>query len=318
MRKITEKAISGILSLAVIASYPMACSAKEARFGDVNGDSAVNSADALAVLKYCVGNLELSSEALLYADVNADNSVNSADALEILRYTVGIVDRFKAEESETVDAKEAIEVYNKAIEKAKDYKPSYTFNENVSNNVDDVKASSNNPLISSSRLRQIEESQKEENRYDKKYFSIIKQKSDKSAQKMLNVINRSDILQYADVDCVRNDSGHYLITIKFKDEKNPTEDSRIVKVLGLDSYDTAKKNVEERNEVGGAKSTVEIFDFVYTDCFIKCEIDPLTSEFINMEWSSTCVSHSKASTVGLTIEMNETGKKGAIYSNFGY
>ena len=318
MRKFTEKAISVFLSLAAVVSYPVACGAESVRLGDVNGDSTVNSADALAVLKYCVGNLELSSETLLSADVNADKRVNSADALEILRYTVGIIDRFKAEVTETVGAEEAIEAFNKAIEKAKDVKPYYTFNETVSNNVDDVKAKSNNPLISSSRLRQIEESQKKENSFDKKYVSIIKQKSDKSAQEMLNVFDCTDISKYADVDCVKNDSGHYLITVKFKGEKNPTENSQIVKVLGRDDYNTAKKTVEERNEVGGAKSNIEIFDFIYTDCFIKCEIDPLTSEFIDMEWSSTCVSHSKVTTVGLTIEMNETGKRGAHYSRFGY
>ena len=88
MRKFTEKAISVFLSLAAVASYPMTCGAESVRLGDVNGDSTVNASDALAVLNYYVGKLELSSEAFFRADVNADKSVNSIDALEILRYTV--------------------------------------------------------------------------------------------------------------------------------------------------------------------------------------------------------------------------------------
>ena len=318
MRKFTEKAISGFLSLAVIASYPIACSAENIRFGDVNCDSAVNASDALAVLNYCVGNLDLSSDAFRRADVNADKSVNSIDALEILRYTVGIIDRFKADESETVGAEEAVNAYNKAIERAKSFKPFYTLIENVSNDVDDIKISSKNPLITSAKLREIEERTKKENSYNKSYSSIIKQKSDDSAKKMLGELDISDISRYADVECLKNESGHYMLTVRFKDEKNPTENSRIVKVLGCDPYDTAKKKVENENEVGGAKSNVEAFDFVYKDCFLKCEIDPLASEFIEIEWSATCVSNSKVTTVGLTAEMTATGINGAHYSNFGY
>ncbi len=318
MRKFTEKAISGFLSLAVIASYPMICGAEGVRFGDVNGDSSVNASDALAVLNYCVGNLNLSSEAFLRADVNADKSVNSIDALEILRYTVGIIDRFKAEDSEAVDAAEAVDAYNKAIERAKSFKPFYTLIESVSNNVDDINVSSKNPLITDARLREIEERTKKENSFNKSYSSIIKQKSDDSAEKMLGTLESSDISRHMDVECFKNESGNYMLTVKFKDEKNPTENSRIVKVLGCDSYDTAKKKIENENEVGGAKSNVEAFDFVYKDCFIKCEIDPLTSEFIEIEWSATCVSSSKVTTVGLTAEMTATGKNGARYSNFGY
>ena len=190
--------------------------------------------------------------------------------------------------------------------------------ENFSNNVDDIKVSSKNPLISAARLREIEERTKKENSYNKSYSSIIKQKSNDSADKMLGAIESSDISRYADVECFKNKNGHYMLTVKFKDEKNPTENSRIVRVLGCDSYDEAKKKIGNENEVGGAKSNVESFDFVYKDCFIKCEIDPLTSEFIDIEWYASCISDSKVTTVGLTAEMTTLGKNGAHYSNFGY
>jgi len=57
--------------------------------GDVNGDGAVNSADALKVLRHAVGSAILTGEPLSLADVNKDRYVNSLDALEILKIAVG-------------------------------------------------------------------------------------------------------------------------------------------------------------------------------------------------------------------------------------
>jgi GH25 family lysozyme M1 (1,4-beta-N-acetylmuramidase) len=67
----------------VIASYSVSVS------GDLNGDSSVNSADALCVLQYCVRSRELNNTELLSADYNGDKAVNSVDALSILKYIVG-------------------------------------------------------------------------------------------------------------------------------------------------------------------------------------------------------------------------------------
>lgn len=57
--------------------------------GDCNGDGNVNSADALSILKYSVGTLNLNNENLKAANANSDDKVNSADALLILKYSVG-------------------------------------------------------------------------------------------------------------------------------------------------------------------------------------------------------------------------------------
>lgn len=57
--------------------------------GDCNGDGNVNSADALSILKYSVGTLNLNNENLKAANANNDDKVNSADALLILKYSVG-------------------------------------------------------------------------------------------------------------------------------------------------------------------------------------------------------------------------------------
>ena len=57
--------------------------------GNVNNDGAVDSSDALVLLRASVGLEELSAEQMLSGDVNNDGTVDSADALEVLRYSVG-------------------------------------------------------------------------------------------------------------------------------------------------------------------------------------------------------------------------------------
>lgn len=57
--------------------------------GDANGDGKINSVDALQILKYSVGTLNLNEASVKAVDVNKDGKVNSADALLILKYNVG-------------------------------------------------------------------------------------------------------------------------------------------------------------------------------------------------------------------------------------
>lgn len=318
MQNFAKKTISALLSLVTVASYPLSCGAKGTAFGDVNGDSAINSADALLVLSYSVDSVKLTDEQLYRADVNADGRVNSSDALEILRHSVGLIERFKAEESDKIDAEEAVGAYNKAVERAKDFKPSYKLVETVASNVDNVKVSSKSILISPSMLKDAENQIKEDNNYNKKYVRIVKQKSNDSASRMLSTIDPTAVSTFDSVSCEINEKGNYILTIKFKDEKNPTESSPIVKVLGQDTYEEAKKKIAGENEIGGASSTVEAFNFTYKNGVLKCEIDPITSEFVDINWSLTCVSESKVSTIGILAEMKVTGTNGASYSDFGY
>lgn len=62
--------------------------------GDVNGDGEVNTADALAVMRYAmnIGDLENVSA----ADVNGDGEVNMADATLIMRYAMNLSQDFAA------------------------------------------------------------------------------------------------------------------------------------------------------------------------------------------------------------------------------
>lgn len=56
--------------------------------GDLNGDSQVNSTDALVILQSAVGKTTLSASQKAVADVNKDGNVNSTDALKILQFVV--------------------------------------------------------------------------------------------------------------------------------------------------------------------------------------------------------------------------------------
>lgn len=57
-------------------------------FGDANGDSKVNSKDAVLVKKYLAGFAGLNID-MKTADVNGDNKIDSKDAVRLLRYLAG-------------------------------------------------------------------------------------------------------------------------------------------------------------------------------------------------------------------------------------
>lgn len=57
---------------------------------DVNGDSVINSSDALLILQTAVGTaVYISPEGLFNADANGDTNINSSDALIVLQISVG-------------------------------------------------------------------------------------------------------------------------------------------------------------------------------------------------------------------------------------
>lgn len=62
--------------------------------GDANHDNAIDTTDALIVLRHAVKLNLLTGNDLLAADVNKDGSVDTTDALMILRYAVKLVDHF--------------------------------------------------------------------------------------------------------------------------------------------------------------------------------------------------------------------------------
>lgn len=65
--------------------------------GDVNGDTYINSIDAMMVLQYYVGFLTADKLNVAAGDVNGDELVNSIDAMLILQRYVAFIDKFPAE-----------------------------------------------------------------------------------------------------------------------------------------------------------------------------------------------------------------------------
>ena len=57
--------------------------------GDVNGDGNVNTFDALLVMRYALGLVELKGSKLKAADFNGDGAVSSYDALVLMRHVLG-------------------------------------------------------------------------------------------------------------------------------------------------------------------------------------------------------------------------------------
>ena len=309
MRKITERLFSGLLSVALAAALPIVGNAADGlKYGDIDGDSSINSVDALAVLNHSVGFAELTPDALTRADVNADGRVDSSDALDILRYSVGMIDSFKAEQNTDCTDK-AVASFDRALTKVSDKLPSYILKESIKSDVEDIKLSGAvTVLIPSSKLREMEEQAKKENSLDRVYTRVVKQKSDDSVKRMIPRIDLTDLSKFKSVSAKETPNGRYVLTIIFKDETNPKANSPIVKATGLGSYDG----------VEGAKSTVDSLTVTYKNCVLTCEIDSDSDEFLNIEWSADILSESKVTTAGLTVWMKSSGKRGARYLDFGY
>lgn len=100
---ITKKLISFILALSITAGifacYSFSASAVQNQLGDTNSDGAINSFDALMIIRYATGSEALTASEIEAADVNGDGYVNSTDALYILHYAVGKINTFPASEA---------------------------------------------------------------------------------------------------------------------------------------------------------------------------------------------------------------------------
>lgn len=319
MRKITERLFSGLLSVTLAAAFSIVGNAADGlKYGDIDGDSSINSVDALAVLNHSVGFAELAPDALTRADVNADGRVDSSDALDILRYSVGMIDSFRVEHNTDCTDK-AVASFDRAVTNVSDKLPSYILKESIKSDVEDIKLSGAvTVLIPSSKIREMEEKARKENSLDRVYTRVVKQKSDDSVKRMIPRIDLTDISKFKSVSAKEMQNGRYVLTIIFKDETNPKANSPIVKATGLGSYEDVKKELEESDGVEGAKSTVDSLTVTYKSCVLTCEIDSDSDEFLSIEWSADILSESKVTTAGLTVWMKSSGKRGARYLDFGY
>lgn len=92
--------LSVILALSLVtgifACYSFSSSAAANIVGDANSDGAINSFDALMIIRYSTGSEFLTSAEVKAADVDASGTVNSTDALYVLHYSVGKINSFPA------------------------------------------------------------------------------------------------------------------------------------------------------------------------------------------------------------------------------
>ena len=320
--KISKKILSFVLSALVAGSVAVIPSNAETvnglMYGDTNGDMKVNSIDALSILGYSVGKVTLTENQLICADVNGDGNVNSVDALDVLRYSVGLIDCFSVEKKE-IDRDTAVSIFNNAVNRVMTVKPSYTHKENVINTVDDVELSGAALIIlSSAKIKELEENIKSENSIDRSYYKIVKQNSNDSAERMIGSLKKVKSDQIKSLSCVKKSDGNYLMSISFGDAKNPGAESPAVCVFDLDSYSEAKKKLEESDNVEGTTSKVDELNFSYKNCVLNCVIDGNTTDFLSIDWSADIVSESKVTTMGISVFMKTSGKRSAVFSNFGY
>ena len=59
--------------------------------GDVNGDGFINANDALLILRYSLGLIDLNNQLEAAGDVNGDGFINANDALYVLRMSLGLM-----------------------------------------------------------------------------------------------------------------------------------------------------------------------------------------------------------------------------------
>ena len=97
--KVTKRIISVILALSIIAGifacYSIGASAAN-QLGDTNSDGAINSFDALMIIRYATGSEKLTAAEINAADVDGNGYVNSTDALYVLHFSVGKISSFPA------------------------------------------------------------------------------------------------------------------------------------------------------------------------------------------------------------------------------
>lgn len=98
--KIAKRLISIIMVAAIVigtaACFGTGAAAVDNILGDANSDGAVNSFDALVVIRHCTGEIVLTGAQKKAADVDADGAINSLDALYILHFSIGKIKKLPA------------------------------------------------------------------------------------------------------------------------------------------------------------------------------------------------------------------------------
>lgn len=285
LKRLTEKILSGVLSVIIAGSCAVAVSAAGVKCGDINGDTYVNSADALAALNHSVGADKLEGGAFTCGDVNADKKIDSSDALDILLYSVGKITSFKAEKAMPIN------MYADAIKKARNDRPFYRIRNSSKVGNYDVKVS--DPLgllgLAGTSAKEMEAQMKEEilNQQTNVEQTFCNKGSTNSFNNLPVLCTVTDPSKYKSLKLETTPDGKYKIEIKFNDEKNPTAQSTLCKVLGVAGYDEMTAMLEDSLEIEeGVSVNVKLNELSYKNSVISCILDPKTGELSELEWST--------------------------------
>lgn len=103
--KIFKKIICAIVCISIVvttlAFTAISTYAAANAPGDANSDGSINSFDALSIIRYVTGEINLTAAEIEASDVDLDGKVNSTDALYILQFSAGIIDRFPAQANDS-------------------------------------------------------------------------------------------------------------------------------------------------------------------------------------------------------------------------
>ena len=285
MKRFTEKILSGVLSVVIAGGCAAAVSAAGGRCGDINGDTYVNSADALIALYHSVGADKLEGSAFTCGDVNADKKIDSSDALDILLYSVGKIGVFKAELSQTVS------MYADTIKKARNDRPFYRLKSSNKTSKADVKV--NDPLnllaLVGMSAKEMEAQMKEEifGQQTGPSQTFCPKGSTNSFNNLPVLCGVTDPSKFKSLKLEAAEDGKYKVEIRLNDEKNPTAQSTVCKVLGMASYDEMMAELEDSLKIEeGVSVNVKLNELTYKNSVITCVLDPATGEFSELEWGT--------------------------------
>lgn len=328
MNKLIGRGLSVILSVVLAAGCIVFSSAASGKYGDLDNDGKINSADALAVLKHSVGSTLLTGDSLVYGDVNADSTINSSDALLVLQYAVGKISSFPAEKPSAPETKaDILNCYAQAISKARADIPAYRLR--LTSETTDVK-------LSGAMLDMMPKSEVEKMKNDmmqkQTYTNLFKQGNASALANLPAECSVTDPAAFKDITLKVLEDGNYQIDIKFKDEKNPAKDSVIVKLLGLPDKQTVTKQMEDefKKTLEGLEDipmSVKVPSVEYKNCAVTCVVNPQTGEIVShrivSEMSNSVVvecvvEFPVVGSVVLDMKTDTTTKTTFEYSNFVY
>lgn len=318
MNKRIKKLISGALSLIVAGSCVSAAYAASDKYGDLDGNGLINSSDALIVLTSTVGAKKLTDAEFRLGDVDGNKVINSSDALDILLYSVGSLSRFKVETpAAPTKGDDILALYSNALKKARSEKPSYRINMVTETKDVDVAIKGLIPVPKDELDKQIRE-MKEQLEGTNEYKTICKQGSGNSLNNLPAQCTLTDSSKLKSITVKVLDNGNFKIDIKFNDESKPKAGSPLCKGLGVADYDTMLAKLREESSVDGMQINIELKELTYRNCSISCEINPVTGEFVNLNWTTSMRVSSSAPMVVLTATTSMTEVVTASYTDFGF